>query len=268
VSDRVFIVGAGRVGRGLARAFRASGSVQVVALHGRRASEETTSSGAYPDSLAEANVIVVAVRDAEIDGVGAALAELQRRKSGSIAHGAVVLHTSGTAEPASFAALRDVGVPAGTFHPLVPFSTPERGAQLLHDAWIGIDGDATACSAARRIAAAVGARTVNIPPGQKAAYHAAAVIASNFPVVLAAVAGRVLSDAGVATHTAERVVHSLMAMAVANLEHGGPAAVLTGPVVRGDTVTIEAHLAALHSDPEALVVYNILTAIARAMVRQ
>jgi predicted short-subunit dehydrogenase-like oxidoreductase (DUF2520 family) len=237
-----------------------------VALHGRRASEETTSAGDYPASLAEANIIVIAVRDGEIDGVCAGLAELQRDKPGTIAHGAAVLHTSGTADPASFAALRKLGVSAGTFHPLVPFATPERGAQLLHDAWVGIDGDATACSAGRRIAAAVGARTVNIPAGHKAAYHAAAVIASNFPVVLAAVAGRVLSDAGVAVHTAEQVVHSLMQLAVANLEHGSPAAVLTGPVVRGDTATIETHRAALRADPGALALYDALTAVAREMV--
>lgn len=238
----------------------------MIALHGRRASEETTSAGEYPASLAEANIIVVAVRDGEIEGVCAGLAELQRKKPGTLAHGAAVLHTSGTAEPASFVVLRKLGVSAGTFHPLIPFATPERGAQLLHDAWVGIDGDATACSAGRRIAAAVGARTVNIPPGHKAAYHTAAVIASNFPVVLAAVASRVLSDAGVAMHTAEQVVHSLMQMAVANLEHGSPAAVLTGPVVRGDTATIEAHRAALRGDPGALAVYDALTAAAREMV--
>lgn len=268
MSDRIFIIGAGRVGRGLARAFRASGSVQVVALHGRRPSEETTSAGAYPASLSEANVILVAVRDAEIDGVCAGLAALERAKTGTIAHGAVVLHTSGTAEPRSYAALRDVEIPAGTFHPLVPFATPERGAQLLHDAWIGIDGDATACSAGRRIAAAVGARTVNIPSGHKAAYHAAAVIASNFPVVLAGVAGQVLQEAGVATHTAERVVQSLMRLAVDNLGAGAPASVLTGPVVRGDSATIAAHRSALQGDPETLAVYDALTAAAYALLRR
>jgi predicted short-subunit dehydrogenase-like oxidoreductase (DUF2520 family) len=266
VSDRAFIIGAGRVGRGLARAFRASGSVAVVALHGRRSSEETTSFGEYPASLSEANVIVVAVRDSEIDGVCAGLVALEKRKAGSLAHGAVVVHTSGTAEPRSFEALRAIGIRAGTFHPLVPFATPERGAQLLHDAWIGIDGDATACSASRRVAAAVGARTVNIPAGHKAAYHAAAVVASNFPVVLAAVAGRVLRDAGVAEHTAEQVVQSLMAAAVTNLQHGSPASMLTGPVVRGDSATIDAHRTSLHGDPIALAVYDSLTAAARDIV--
>jgi predicted short-subunit dehydrogenase-like oxidoreductase (DUF2520 family) len=266
MSDRVFIVGAGRVGRGLARAFRASGTVHVVGVHARRSADEATSSGEYPIVLAEANVIIVAVRDGEIDGVVAGLAALERVTPGRIAHGAVILHTSGTAVPTAFAAIRAAGLRGGTFHPLVPFSTPERGAQLLHDGWVGIDGDATACAAGRRLAAAVGARTINIPEGHKAAYHAAAVIASNFPVVLAAVAGRVLANAGVPSQSAARVVAALMQGAVGNLAHGAPADVLTGPVVRDDRATIDAHRVSLQGDAEALGLYDALTHAARTIV--
>jgi len=35
---------------------------------------------------------------------------------------------------------------------------------------------------------------LEIPPGKKPAYHTAAVISSNFPVVLASVAGHLLHD--------------------------------------------------------------------------
>jgi predicted short-subunit dehydrogenase-like oxidoreductase (DUF2520 family) len=267
VSDRVFVIGAGKVGRGLSRAFRASGVV-VIGLHARRSGDEATSSGVYPAVLGDANVIVVAVRDGEIDGVCKSLADLERRDSGRIAHAAVVLHTSGTVDPPAFVELRGLGISAGTFHPLVPFATPERGAQLLRDGWVGIDGDANACAAARRLAAAVGARTVNIPAGGKAVYHAAAVIASNFPVVLAELASRLLESHMVPRKTAEQVVHSLMVAAVHNLDHGSPSEVLTGPVVRGDMATIEAHMRALHGDVDTLAVYELFTRIAMAMVKR
>lgn len=217
--------------------------------------------------MTDANVILIAVRDAEIDGVCRGLAELQRAHPGRIAHGTVVLHTSGTVDPPAFAALRESGIDAGTFHPLIPFATPERGAQLLQNAWIGIDGDANARAAARRLAAAVGARTVNIPAGEKSLYHAAAVIASNFPVVLAAIAGRLLTNAGVEAHTASQVVHSLMHSAVGNLAHGSPREVLTGPATRGDAATIAEHLRALRDDPEAAAVYDVLTRAAQSIVR-
>ena len=264
MSDRVFIIGAGKVGRGLSRAFRASG-VTVVGLHARRPLDEATSSGAYPPTLADANIICICVRDAEIDGICQSLAELEQATPGRIAHGAVVLHTSGTVEPAAFATLRTLGFNTGTFHPLIPFATAERGMQLLKGAWVGISGDANACAASRRLAAAIGARTVNIPVSQKALYHAAAVMASNFPIVLAGVASRVLTEAGVVERTAEQVVQSLMRAAVANLDYGSPAEVLTGPVVRNDTATIEAHQRALQGDSDALALYNTLTQAARAL---
>jgi len=66
VSERVFIIGPGHVGRGLARAFRASG-IEVVGLHGKRPSGVATSTGALPKELAAANVVVLSVRDPQLD---------------------------------------------------------------------------------------------------------------------------------------------------------------------------------------------------------
>ncbi len=266
MSERVFIIGAGKVGRGLARAFRASG-VTVIGLHARSATEEATSVGEYPATMSDANVIIIAVRDADIDTVCASLATVMRTHPRRIGRGTVVLHTSGTADPYNFRLLRDLGLAAGTFHPLVPFATPERGAQLVREAWVGIDGDATACSAARRLAASIGARTVNIPSGHKADYHAAAVMASNFPVVLAAAASQVLARAGIPERTAEQVVQSLMSAAVENLAHGSPKDVLTGPAARGEQETVQRHMQAIQNNPQALAVYDVLSKAALALIK-
>ncbi|MGK2935557.1 MAG: hypothetical protein ACSLFE_09995, partial [Gemmatimonadaceae bacterium] len=59
--ERVFIVGAGRVGQGLARAFRLGG-VDLLGLHGRRPLDMATSSGPVPHSVGSANVVLLAVR--------------------------------------------------------------------------------------------------------------------------------------------------------------------------------------------------------------
>lgn len=264
MSERIFIVGAGKVGRGLAFAFRSAG-LQVLGVHARTPREGATTSGEYPRVMSEANVIILAVSDSELNDACHNLAIVAQDKKSPLTHGTVVLHTSGTVTPPAIEELRGAGSPCGTFHPLAPFSTAERGAAALRDGWVGIDGDATACSAARRLAAAIGARTVNVPPNGKASYHAAAVVASNFPVVLAALAVRILHRAGVEEHTAEQVVQRLMAGAVANLEHGSPRNVLTGPAARGDTEGIAAHRAALRDDPDALAVYDALTRAAMTL---
>ncbi|MEO6777898.1 MAG: DUF2520 domain-containing protein [Gemmatimonadaceae bacterium] len=266
MSERVFIIGAGKVGRGLAHAFRTVG-VQILGVHARTAREGATSSGHYPAALGDASVVVVAVSDSALNDVIQSLAALARAKHSPLTRGTVVLHTSGTATPPALELLRAAGSPCGTFHPLAPFATAEGGASALRDGWVGIDGDATACAAARRLAAAIGARTVNIPNNGKPLYHAAAVMASNFPVVLAALAVRLLSGAGIEERAAEQVVQRLMAGAVSNLEHGSPRAVLTGPAVRGDEDAIAGHRAALANDSDALMVYDAMTRAALGLSR-
>ena len=264
MSERVFIIGAGKVGRGLAHAFRTAG-LQVLGVHARTPRDGATTSGPYPRIMNEANVVIVAVSDVALNDVCHSLAVAAREKGSPLTHGTIVLHTSGTESPQALEELRAAGSPSGTFHPLAPFSTAERGASALHDGWVGIDGDPTACAAARRLAAVIGARTVNIPPGGKSMYHAAAVMASNFPVVLAALAARLLSHSGMEERAAEQVVQRLMAGAVANLEHGSARDVLTGPAARGDAEAVSSHRIALRYDPELLAVYDALTRAAASL---
>jgi len=259
VSERVFIIGPGHVGRGLFRAFRAS-DVEVVGLHGKRPSGVATSSGALPAEMAGANVVIVCVRDPQIDDTMEEL--MAAAKSGLVQRGTVVLHTSAIAEPPGLAALSDAGFPGGTFHPLAPFSDPEVASELLRKGWIGIDGENAARSTSRRLAGHIGARTVDIPPGKKPAYHAAAVISSNFPVVLASVAGHLLHDIGIPDSSAYQVVESLMSGALANMKHALPDDALTGPVVRGDAETVKKHLTGLRGHGSASEVYRALSAAA------
>jgi len=267
VAERVLIVGAGQVGRGLFKAFRASG-IDVLGLHGHRPSGYTTSSGALPPTIADANTIVVAVRDDQIDGVLADLIDQRNGGRGKIASGTVVVHTSGGAEPELLPRLAEFGLSGGTFHPMVPFANPDRAPELLKRAWIGIDGDDQARATSRRIAGHVGARTLEIPPGGKSRYHAAAVISSNFPVVLAAIASELLTSLGIPERSAQHAVHGLMEAAVSNIAEVSPSEALTGPVVRGETETVLRHLNALRGDPDARAVYKRLSLVALAMAAE
>ena len=264
MSERVFIIGPGHVGRGLFRAFRASG-VEVVGLHGKRPSGVATSSGDIPKGAAQANVVIVAVRDAQLDDAIEEVAVAAR--DGRVSRDTVVLHTSAIAEPPGLAALSSAGLPGGTFHPLVPFTDPDVSADLLRRAWIGIDGDNAAKNTSRRLAGHLGARTLEIPPGRKAAYHAAAVISSNFPVVLASVAGHLLHDIGIPDSSAYQAVDSLMSGAIANMKQAVPDDALTGPVVRGDAETVGKHLRALDGMDSTREIYRALSAAAVAIAR-
>jgi predicted short-subunit dehydrogenase-like oxidoreductase (DUF2520 family) len=252
-SDRIFILGAGRAGRSLASALRAAG-VEVVGLHGRRAAAASgdgiaVSAGTFPESLARASVVLVTVRDAQLDEALASLA------GADLAPEVVVLHASGSSDPAQLSALRASGHAAGTFHPLVPLADPALGASLLRGAWIGIDGDELARQVAGRLAGCLHARALEIPAGEKARYHAAAVFASNFPTVMAAVASSLFERSGIPVEVARDVVGRLASAAVENVRAAPPERALTGPVVRGDAASIARHVAALGDDPLALALY-------------
>ena len=229
-------------------------------MHGKRPSGVATSTGAIPPDAARANVVIVSVRDPQVDE---AIAEISAAAAdGRIARGSVILHTSAIAEPDGLAALNAAGFPGGTFHPLIPFSDPEISAELLRKGWIGIDGENAAKNASRRLAGHIGARTLEIPAGKKPAYHVAAVIASNFPVVLASVAGHLLHELGIPDASAYQAVESLLTGALANMKLTLPDDALTGPIVRGDAETVGKHLRSLKGHDAALKVYRALSAAA------
>jgi predicted short-subunit dehydrogenase-like oxidoreductase (DUF2520 family) len=237
-----------------------------VGLHGKRPSAVATSSGDIPRDAAQANVVMVCVRDTQLDEAIEEIATAAR--DGRIGRGSVVLHTSAIAEPAGLVGLSSAGFPGGTFHPLVPFSDPDISAELLRKAWIGIDGENAAKNASRRLAGHLGARTLEIPPGRKPAYHAAAVISSNFPVVLASVAGHLLHDIGVPDASAYQAVDSLMSGAIANMKQALPDDALTGPVMRGDAETVGKHLRALEGHEPAREIYRALSSAAVEIARR
>jgi len=250
------VLGAGRAGRGLARAFR-EGGIEVVGVHGRRRFADgpiTVSAGAIPPTIRTADVVLVTVQDAQLPG---ALAEL--REAG-VPPRVVILHASGGASPReAIKAIRAQGHPMGTFHPLVPIPDPERAPALMRGAWIGVEGDPEAVQVATELAARTGAQVLPIPAEGRAAYHAAAVMASNFPTVLAGLATTLMHRVGVEEDAARAAVRHLMRAAVTNLADAEPGAALTGPISRGDVETVAGHLAALAPTPELDLVYRALS---------
>lgn len=254
--EPVVLVGAGRAGRALAAAFRAAGLAHalvdregVVEQHGPPVFTSRA------DAVQQAHTILVAVRDGQLD---VALDELRLRDG--VRAGTIVLQVSGSAEPAARDRITAYGLHYGTFHPLLPLIDPSLASFRLQGSVIGIEGDEIAAMVAERLAQRLGATTILIPRDERAAYHAAAVIASNFPVTLAALAEGLLSRIGVDAVAAHRAVRALMAASVENLA-AAPRALdaLTGPIARSDVATVRAHTTALHGIRPYHDVYEIVS---------
>ena len=222
------IVGAGRMGRGLAVALERGGHAVRVLGRDRR-----------PEETRDAQLVLLAVPDDAIETVAAELADAR-----AIGDQQVVLHLSGLLDRAVLQPLASTGAALGSFHPLQTVADPTMAPELLRGAYAGLEGDERALAAGERLAASLGMRPVRLAPGAKPSYHAGAVIASNYAVALAAVAERLARRSGISAADAGSLYLPLMRGTLANLALG-PAAALTGPIRRGDEATVRRHLAAL-----------------------
>jgi predicted short-subunit dehydrogenase-like oxidoreductase (DUF2520 family) len=122
---------------------------------------------------------------------------------------------------------------------------------------------AHAAGAATALATALGLTPFELDPVDRAAYHAAASIASNFLITLEAAAERLIATAGVE----RELLAPLVRAAVENLATLGPERALTGPVARGDEETIARQRDAVaERTPELLALFDALVAATRALV--
>jgi predicted short-subunit dehydrogenase-like oxidoreductase (DUF2520 family) len=265
VLEPVVLVGAGHAGRALSSALRTAGVSYALVDRDQVVEQRGAPSRvSRANAVAHASLVLVAVRDGQLD---VALDELRARDG--LRAGAVVLQVSGSAEPAARERITAMGAHYGTFHPLLPLLDPALASLRLQGSVIGVEGDAAAHDAAVQLAAHLGATTIDIPRADRAAYHAAAVIASNFPVTLAALAEGLLARIGVDSVAAHRAVRVLMAASVENLA-GAPRALdaLTGPIARHDVTTVRAHTTALHGTRPYHDVYEIVSRATLALMRE
>ena len=243
----ISIIGAGRLGKTLARLAQGSGRYRVLDVMTRRlesacaACEFIGAGRPVCDwaQLAPADLYLLAVPDAAIADCAQALAA-----AGVVPPGAVVFHASGVSE-SGMLPLAARGAHLGSLHPAFSFADPERAAEYFVDVLCALEGDAPACAALRTLAQAVGGRPFQLATGGKPAYHAALSVASNYLVTLTAMAQELARQGGVPVELLTPLLGGLMRQTLENALVLGPQAALTGPIVRGDASTVALHLQAM-----------------------
>lgn len=231
VLTRLAIVGRGRLGNAISVALRASGSPPL-GQFGR----------GYEGDGADA--VLLCVPDGEIAAAAA-----------TIAPGPLVGHCSGATGLDPLAPHQ-----AFSMHPLM---TVTAAGATFAGAGAAIAGSSPrALHTAAGLARALGMRPVGVADRDRAAYHAAASIASNFLVTLEGAAERVAGTAGVD----RELLVPLVRAAVDNWAALGPERALTGPVARGDEATVAAQRDAIcERAPELVELFDALVQATREL---
>lgn len=231
---RVAVVGAGRLGTALAAALAAAGWPVAGPL--RRG------------ETADADVVLLCVPDREIAAAAGALTPRD---------GLLVGHCSGATTLAPLGEHEAFGL-----HPLM--TIPAAGADFRGATAAVAGSTPRALRMATELATSLGMAPVEIADADRAAYHAAASVASNFLLTLEDLAERLAASAGIPR---ERLVPMVRAT-VANWAATGAAAALTGPVARGDEVTIARQRAAIaERAPQDLELFDQLVAATRRLAQ-
>ena len=253
---RIGVIGGGRVGRCLAGYLRENlvGITAHSPEHSRQlAAEFGTAPCTNGELVAQAKVLLLTVPDRLIGTVAAVIASEAQKAAADDASaeakplaGKVFLHCSGSLGLAELAPLQQAGAHVGSLHPLQSFA---GGATQLAGVYMAVDGDEAACQAAIALANALGGHPFRVPAAERAAYHAAACICSNYAVAVEALAQRLMSRWLGDEAAAWQALLPLFKGTAANLEAtSSPRTALTGPIARGDATTVARHLAVLPAE--------------------
>jgi predicted short-subunit dehydrogenase-like oxidoreductase (DUF2520 family) len=231
--DSIAVVGHGRLGTALAAALRSAG-LDVRGPLGRG------------ESPAGAAIVLLCVPDGEI---AAAAAQIDA--------GPLVGHCSGATGLGVLAPHE-----AFSLHPLMTVPSGAPGT-VLEGAGAAVAGTTPrALATAESLARAAGMVPTQVAEADRAAYHAAASIASNFLVTLEGAAERLAATAGVP----RELLVPLARAALENWAANGAELALTGPVARGDEATIARQREAIElRAPDLLESFDALVAASRVL---
>lgn len=245
---RVVIVGSGNVAEALARALPASGAelCQVFARNRERGPRVAALGGttwtADPDRLAEADLYLIAVSDRAVGEVAASL---------RLPDGAVAAHTAGSVPLDALEAFPRRAV----IYPLQTF-TAGRAVDFARVPLFLEASDKGTYQAVERFARRLSSQLYPADSKRRGILHLAGVLACNFVNALYAAGERTLAREGLPFEALRPLIAET---AVKALAAPSPAAVQTGPAVRGDLPTLERHRALLAEEPLLLEIYNLMS---------
>ncbi|TAH32415.1 MAG: DUF2520 domain-containing protein [Alphaproteobacteria bacterium] len=239
------------------------GGVLRTALHKAGFNVRAFGRGQKPD-VGDADIVFIATQDQNIAKTAKSLARLEWKK------GAVAVHCSGSENSDLLSPLRRKGVFTASCHPLQSFPNLKSGLRALPGTYWFCEGRGRALATMKPIIQKLRGKMVTVKPDQKNAYHGAVCMAANYLTTLVGASGDIAAQIGLRESEFRAALAPILHATLRNTIAIGPRAALTGPIQRGDGVTVQKHQRAIkklrNNSRDLLGVYNALYKYTKVMI--
>ena len=270
---RIGFIGAGKVGRALGMFFAKNG--RTISGYYSRSNHSAQNAAAcigatyYEDLKDIANcsdVLFLTVPDRNIRDVWDQLVSLQDQGQ-VLLKDKILIHCSGSLSSEVFSNLKERGAFGFSLHPILAVSDPKTAVEQFPTCIFTLEGeDSPEMAPVRQELLSdlrvLGLKVAEISKEKKIRYHASCVMASNLVNALLAASQEMLSGCGLEEELCEKALSPLFLGNANAAAIRGPIDSLTGPIQRGDLVTVQRHMEELSKDErdhQLLLIYQSLS---------
>jgi predicted short-subunit dehydrogenase-like oxidoreductase (DUF2520 family) len=240
------IIGAGRVGKTLASLWIKKNLVCFNGLINKRFNSSKKSvlylgSGfAYKtiQDLPISDIYMISCNDDAIEPSAIQLADSIKSKNIR----PVCFHLSGSLSSKALQPLKDIGAFVASIHPLKSFADPALSQKNFAGTFCSIEGDKEALNILIPLFETIGSKILHIHEKDKIIYHTALSMASNHLVGLIHVVQQMLAQTQIPQDKCEAILKQMVSHTLNNIWALGTHDALTGPIVRGDSKTVQKHI--------------------------
>jgi len=270
--DRINIIGCGRAAGSLARLWIQAGALDIAGVLNRSPSSSREAvnklgTGRALEDMAgfePARYWLIGTSDDQIERTAEKLSAAAVELDGS-----TVFHLCGRHSVSILDSLCSRGADIAAVHPVRSLTHASISLDSFSGTACVAEGAPAVLARLEPLFSHIGGAWMPVQDVNRGLYHASVSIISNITKAVAWKAQNWLVHSGLTTDMAADVTNKLLASTLEDVARSGARQSITGPVVRGDTRTIEAHLQALeNTHPEDLEVYRVLARTVLELARE
>lgn len=258
---RISFIGAGKVGKALGLYFQLNGLI-VQGYFSKTIESAEEAAGlthsqvfrSLKDLVLNSDLIFITTNDNAIPEIVSQLV-----LTGCMQAQQLIAHASGVLSSQVLKPLEEIGCNVYAIHPLQAFKEPLLACQSLKTTCFTLEGTPAKMDVIQALFKKTNNPVLRIQADHKTLYHAGACIISNYLVTLMDLGFRFFEQAGMQPNEIYGAVSPLIMGTLQNIQNSGPGNALTGPIARGDTLTIRKHLEEISEKmPSELALYRLL----------